>query len=142
MGTPGYMPPEQASAKDVDERADVYALGAIFYHLLGGVEPYKGASADAILAAVLVGPPAPLARAEPGLPTDLVTIIEKEMDRERDARYPTAVQLAEDLSRSDGKLVDAHRYSRRETVLRFLVRHRAAAVVTAAALVVVAVMAW
>jgi eukaryotic-like serine/threonine-protein kinase len=142
MGTPGYMPPEQASARDVDERADVYALGAIFYHLLGGVEPYKGASADAILAAVLVGPPAPLARAEPGLPTDLVTIIEKAMARERDARYPTAVQLAEDLRRfQTGKLVDAHRYSRRELVWRFLVRHRAAAVVTAAALVVVAVMA-
>ena len=142
MGTPGYMPPEQASAKDVDERADVYALGAIFYHLLGGVEPYTGGSADAILAAVLVGPPAPLARAEPGLPTDLVTIVEKAMARERDARYPTAVQLAEDLRRfQTGKLVGAHRYSRRELVLRFLVRHRAAVMVTAAALVVVAAMA-
>ncbi len=142
MGTPGYMPPEQASAKEVDERADVYALGAIFYHLLGGAEPYKGTSADAILAAVLVGPPAPLARVEPGLPPDLVTIVEKAMAREPDARYPTAVQLAEDLRRfQTGKLVGAHHYSRRELVLRFLVRHRAAAVVTAAALVVVAAMA-
>jgi eukaryotic-like serine/threonine-protein kinase len=139
MGTPGYMPPEQAAGKDVDERADVYALGAILYHLLGGAEPYSGASSEAILAAVLAGAPDPLARIEPGLAQDLVTIIEKAMRRDLDARYPTAIQLAEDLRRfQTGKLVGAHRYSRRELVRRFLVRHRAAVMASIAALVAIA----
>ncbi|HWM89028.1 MAG TPA: protein kinase, partial [Kofleriaceae bacterium] len=142
MGTPGYMPPEQAAGKEVDERADVYALGAILYHLLGGAEPYRGASSDAILAAVLAGPPAPLAAVEPRLAQDLVTIVEKAMATDPAARYPTAVQLAEDLRRfQTGKLVGAHRYSRRALVWRFAVRHRAAAVATLAALVTIAAVA-
>jgi WD40 repeat protein/serine/threonine protein kinase len=142
MGTPGYMPPEQAAGNDVDERADVYALGGILYHLLGGAEPYGGASAEAILAAVLAGPPETLARVEPGLAQDLVTIIEKAMAREADGRYRTALQLAEDLRRfQTGKLVGAHRYSRRELVWRFLVRHRAAVVATLAALITIAAVA-
>jgi WD40 repeat protein/serine/threonine protein kinase len=142
MGTPGYMPPEQAAGNDVDERADVYALGAILYHLLGGAEPYRGATGEAILAAVLAGPPEPLARVEPGLAQDLVTIIEKAMARDPDARYPTALQLADDLRRfQTGKLVGAHRYSRRELVWRFLVRHRAAVVASLAALITIAVVA-
>ncbi|HKE14531.1 MAG TPA: protein kinase, partial [Kofleriaceae bacterium] len=142
MGTPGYMPPEQAAGKDVDERADVFALGAILYHVLGGVEPYRGASSEAVLAAVLAGPPAPLERVEPGLAQDLVTIVEKAMAALPDARYPTAFQLVEDLRRfQTGKLVGAHRYSRRELFWRFLVRQRAAVVAGLAALAAIAVIA-
>jgi WD40 repeat protein len=123
MGTPGYMPPEQASGADVDERADVYALGAILYHLLGGGEPY--ATTSQTLEEVLAGPPRRLGELEPELPHDLVTIIEKAMAREREARYRTAVELAEDLRRfQTGQLVVAHRYSRRELVIRFIGRHR------------------
>ena len=142
MGTPGYMPPEQAAGAEVNERADVYALGAILYHLLGGAEPYPGTSAEAILAAVLAGPPARLAQVEPRLAVDLVTIIEKAMAREPDARYPTAVELADDLRRfQTGRLVAAHRYSRRELVWRFAARHRAAVVAGLVALAAVAVVA-
>jgi eukaryotic-like serine/threonine-protein kinase len=142
MGTPGYMPPEQAAGEEVDERADVYALGAILYHLLGGWEPYRGFKPREMIAAVLAGPPEPLARVEPGLAQDLVTIIDKAMAPDPDARYPTAIQLAEDLRRfQTGKLVGAHRYSRRELAWRFVVRHRAAVVASLAALVAIAVVA-
>jgi eukaryotic-like serine/threonine-protein kinase len=140
MGTPGFMPPEQASGEDVDERADVYALGAILYQVLGGAEPYQGKTTDAILAAVLAGPPVALARVEPRLPQDLLTIIEKAMARARESRYPTAVQLAEDLRRfQTGQLVAARRYSRRALAWRFVVRHRAAVVAAMIALVTIAV---
>jgi len=135
MGTPGYMPAEQAAGEDVDERADVYALGAILYHLLGGVEPYRGETAEAILAAVRAGPPAPLSRVEPRLPSDLIAIVEKAMAREPNARYRTALQLAQDLRRfQTGQLVAAHSYSRRELAWRFVGRHRAALVAAAIAL--------
>jgi eukaryotic-like serine/threonine-protein kinase len=139
MGTPGYMPPEQAAGEEVDPRADVYALGAILYHLLGGSPPYTGPNAAAILAAVIAGPPARLLQLAPGLPQDLVTIVEKAMAREPGARYATAVELAQDLRRfQTGQLVAAHRYSRRQLIWRFLVRHRGAAVVSLVAVVAIA----
>jgi eukaryotic-like serine/threonine-protein kinase len=125
MGTPGYMPPEQAAGADVGERADVYSLGAILYHLLAGTEPYPGASGAEVLARVLEGPPPRPAEIEPGLPHDLCTIIEKAMSRDPADRYPSALELALDLRRfQTGQLVAAHRYSRRELAIRFVVRHR------------------
>jgi eukaryotic-like serine/threonine-protein kinase len=125
MGTPGYMPPEQAAGEDVDQRADVYALGAILYAALGAAEPYASSTSGKILDDVLAGPPRPLAEVEPELPQDLVTIVGKAMARRREDRYPSAVDLAEDLRRfQTGQLVAAHRYSRRELVIRFVVRHR------------------
>ena len=142
MGTPAYMPPEQAGGQEVDERADVYALGAILYHVLGGTEPYHGVTSDEILAEVIARPPRPIAELAPSLPTDLGTIIEKAMARDASGRYPTAVELAEDLRRfQTGQLVAAHRYSRRELLWRFVARHRGPLSVAAAALAVVAVIA-
>ena len=125
MGTPGFMPPEQAAGEEVDPRADVYALGAILYAALGGAEPYATSTSQNILDDVLAGPPRPLAQVEPELPHDLVTIVDKAMARKRDDRYPSAVELADDLRRfQTGQLVAAHSYSRRELVIRFVVRHR------------------
>ena len=57
MGTPAYMPSEQACGERVDERADVYALGAMLYHALVGRPPHAGTTIDAILESVLRGPP-------------------------------------------------------------------------------------
>jgi WD40 repeat protein len=125
MGTPGYMPREQAAGEEVDQRADVYALGAILYAALGAAEPYATSTSGKILDDVLAGPPRPLADVEPELPQDLVTIVGKAMARRKEDRYPSAVELAEDLRRfQTGQLVAAHRYSRRELVIRFIVRHR------------------
>src|SRR5580704_1635450 len=70
VGTPSYMPPEQASGGIVDERADVYALGALLYHVVAGRPPYRGRNAGEILAAVEAGPPAPIAELEPDVPDD------------------------------------------------------------------------
>src|SRR6185436_18722971 len=77
MGTPAYMPPEQARGSSVDERADVYALGAILYQLLAGACPYEGESSVEILRQVQAGPPEPLATRQPGIPEDLLTIVNK-----------------------------------------------------------------
>lgn len=137
MGTPAYMPPEQARGEVVDERADVYAVGAILYHLLGGVRPYvEGYSADDVLRRVAAGPPRPLAALAPELPPELVAIVERALARERDDRYPTAQGLAEDLRRfTAGQLVRAHRYSARELVVRWVRRNRALVATAATAVV-------
>ncbi|MDI3289343.1 protein kinase [Polyangium sp. 15x6] len=134
MGTPAYMPPEQAAAEPVDERADVYALGAILYHLLAGRAPYAGVNGMKILQRVLEGPPTPLPRMQRGIPLDLLAIVDKAMARDPAARYPTAKALAEDLRRFlAGQLVGVHEYTTREKAWRFARRHRAALSVAAAA---------
>jgi len=139
LGTPAYMAPEQALGDAVDERADVYALGALLYHVLSGERPYRGTSADEVLANVISGPPPALAERVPGVPVDLVTIVEKAMAREPGDRYPNAGALAEDLKRfQSGQLVGAHRYTSGQLVRRWLRRQRTAVTVAMLALVALA----
>jgi WD40 repeat protein/serine/threonine protein kinase len=127
MGTPAYMPLEQATGKRVDERADVYALGAILYHLLAGACPYEGDEPMAILRQVVIAPPTPLEQRQKGIPQDLLTIVRKAMARDPADRYPSAKELADDLRRfQTGQIVGAHKYSRMERFRRFVRRHRAA----------------
>nr|HEX4314472.1 serine/threonine-protein kinase [Kofleriaceae bacterium] len=137
MGTPSYMPPEQARGARVDERADVYSLGALLYHVLSGTAPFTGRTVDDILTAVLSREPTPLAELVPGVPRDLADLVAKAMARDPAARYPTAEALADDLRRfQTGQLVGAHAYSPIELVRRWLRRHRAP--VTVAAVLVAA----
>ena len=137
VGTPAYMAPEQAAGEPIDERADVYALGAMLYHLLSGRLPYRG-QGTAIVAQVIAGPPPPLERVEPHVPAELAAVVSRSMDRERAARY-SAAELAAELRRfTTGQLVAAYRYSARERLGRWGRRHRGAVVVAAAALVLLA----
>jgi tetratricopeptide (TPR) repeat protein len=132
IGTPAYMAPEQARAEALDERADVYGLGALLYHVLSGRPPYAGWSARDVLAQVDVGPPPPLAKLMPGLPTDLVAIVTKAMMPAPGDRYPSAQSMAEDLRRfSAGQLVSAHVYTARALVRRWAHRNRAVVSVAA-----------
>jgi WD40 repeat protein len=127
VGTPAYMPREQAAGLPVDERADVYALGAILYHLVAGTPPYGSRTAAGAIRRVLEAPPRPLGERVPDAPADLIDIIEKAMARDPAARYPSARELTEDLRRfANGQIVSAHVYSRAERVRRFLVANRAA----------------
>ncbi|WP_225409956.1 serine/threonine-protein kinase [Stigmatella hybrida] len=139
MGTPAYMPPEQAAGMPVDERADVYALGAILYHLLAGARPYDGDTSDQVLTRVIKGPPPPLASLQEFIPRDLLAIVTKAMARRPEDRYATARELAEDLRRfQTGQIVGAYAYSRMELLRRFLRRYRAVVTVTGVALLVLA----
>jgi WD40 repeat protein len=125
MGTPSYMAPEQAAGDDVDQRADVYALGGILYHVLAGVPPYPGAYAEA-MEALYSKRPEPLATRAPAVPTALVAIVDKAMAERPEDRYVTARELADDLRRfHTGQLVAAHRYTIVERALRLARRHRA-----------------
>ncbi len=99
MGTPEYMPVEQAQGRSVDQRADVYAIGAMLYHVLSGVPPYQGASSEEVLRAVTKADPIPIRLRLSEVPEKLAAIVAKAMARDRNDRYPTARELREDLRR-------------------------------------------
>ncbi|HEY2517232.1 MAG TPA: serine/threonine-protein kinase [Polyangiaceae bacterium] len=142
LGTPQFMPPEQAGGLAIDARADVYSLGACMYHALSGVPPYEARDPGEAIRELLAGPPRPLAEAATGIPADLATIVAKAMARKKEDRYATAKGLAEDLQRfAAGRLVKAHVYTARELVRRWAVKHRAAVMVASAAVVALAVLA-
>ena len=140
VGTPAYMPPEQASGQCVDQRADVYALGAVLYHVLVGSPPYSGATAVEVLQQVLDGPCAPLRDREPGAPPDLITVVAKAMARDPADRYRSARELAQDLKRfQTGQLVAAHHYTPFQLLWRWLRRRRLAVAVGAVAAILLVV---
>jgi non-specific serine/threonine protein kinase/serine/threonine-protein kinase len=133
LGTPHYMPPEQARGLPVDERADVYALGAMLYFLLTGAPPHAGSSGQEVLASAMSGGIEPVDRLEPDAPPDLVAIVNKAMAPSPEDRYPTARELAADMKRFEtGQLVSAYSYSLRDLVRRFVTRHRAEVMVAVA----------
>ncbi len=137
MGTPAYMPPEQALGEAVDQRADVYALGALLFHVLAGRPPVVGNSSDEMLATIVAGDAPSLGELQPGVPPDLLAIVAKATAHAPADRYPSARELAADLRKfQTGQLVSAHRYSRRQLALRWLRRHRTAVTVAAVAVAV------
>ncbi|MBK8266401.1 MAG: protein kinase [Nannocystis sp.] len=141
MGTPAYMPPEQAYGDPVDARADVYAIGAVLYHVIAGAPPYEAETPAALLTKVMTEEPAPLETRQPGAPRELVTIVRKAMAERSVDRYPSAKELAEDLRRFQaGQFVAAHHYSRAARLRRLLRRYRAPLAVGGVALVLLATL--
>jgi tetratricopeptide (TPR) repeat protein len=136
LGTPGYMSPEQARGGPVDERADVYALGAMLRDVL---TPRPGD--EDLTAPARDRPPArPAPRVMRGAPAELVAIVNKAMATAPAARYPTARELAADLHRfHTGQLVSAHRYGAVMLARRFVRKHRAAVVASAVLLVALSI---
>ena len=140
LGTPAYMPPEQAQGRRVDERADVYALGAILYDLLTGDAPYAGVGND-VLRQVKEGAPPPIDTLVPEAPRDLISIAAKAMARDPDERYRDAGELAEELRRFDNGLrVHAHAYSPGDLFRRWMRRNRKALVSLAVAIAMLLVV--
>jgi eukaryotic-like serine/threonine-protein kinase len=131
LGTPAFMAPEQARGESVDQRADIYALGALLYYTLCGAPLYDPRPGD-FLKRVIHEPPVPLKQREPRISPDLVAIVEKATAREPGKRYPTAGELVADLRRyQEGNLVAAHAYTPRELAVRWVRQRRLAVALTA-----------
>jgi serine/threonine-protein kinase len=98
-GTPAYLSPEQALAKPLDRRTDVYSLGVVLYELLGGRPPFKGDNPPQTLVRLIQDEAVPLSRLNPAVPRDLETIVMKCLEKEPGRRYDSARAFAEDLDR-------------------------------------------
>jgi serine/threonine protein kinase len=91
VGTPAYMSPEQAMGeKDVDGRADLYALGIVGWQMLAGELPFQSENTPGMLMKHISEPPRPLSRFRHDLPTNLVYAIERVMAKSRKDRWPDA----------------------------------------------------
>ncbi|MCY0992607.1 serine/threonine-protein kinase [Nannocystis sp. ILAH1] len=135
VGTLRYMPPEQARGAAVDARSDVYALGAVLFHVLAGRPPHAALERAQLLARLVAGEVEDLRPRVPEAPRELVAIVQKAMSPEPGDRYAGAVALAEDLRRfAAGRLVDAHRYQPGELLRLWLRRHRVAVAAIVAAM--------
>ena len=104
MGTPSYMPPEQAAGKikELGASCDIYALGAILYECLTGRPPFRGATPMETVLQVLNEEPRPVRQHNPQALRDLDTICHKCLQKEPAYRYSSALQLAQDLERFRG----------------------------------------
>lgn len=137
FGTPGYIAPEQAKgpAAKLTPAADVYSLGAILFDLFTGHPPFLGEHALAVIQQASEKPAPKLRSLAPALDRDLETICGRCLEREPQARYRSAGDLAIDLERwLEGRPIIARRVSSPVRVWRWSKRNRPAAVATAAAL--------
>ena len=97
LGTPGYMSPEQADGRAVDGRTDVFALGVVIYEMTTGVRPFRGRSAMEILIATTRDEPTRPRALAPALSPLLERVILRCLEKNADARYADARELAKDL---------------------------------------------
>ena len=99
LGTLAYMSPEQARAEELDERTDLFSLGAVLYEMATGTQAFTGASAAVVYDAILNRTPTPAHRLNPSLSIDLNRVIEKALEKDPRFRYQHASDLRTDLER-------------------------------------------
>ncbi|MFN0242083.1 MAG: serine/threonine-protein kinase [Planctomycetota bacterium] len=150
LGTPAYMSPEQArnEVERLGPRSDVYAIGAMLYHLLSGQAPYlpRGSrvASHVVLRWLLEGPPQPLHEIRQDLPAELGAICEKAMARDPDQRYADMRELADDLrAYLENRVVSAYETGSLAEMKKWIRRNKGVAVSTAAGILVAfAALGW
>ena len=112
IGTPAYMSPEQAAGdREIDGRADLYALGTLGYQMLAGRLPFEANSTPALLVKQLTEKPLPIVERRPDTPPDLAGIIMRLLEKEPSARFATADELSAAL---DGRISSGYQPPQRQ----------------------------
>ena len=100
MGTPAYVSPEQAQGANVDSRADIYGMGVMIYEMLTGKKPYDADSPMSVAVRHITEPIPDILQAKPDLPIEVDAIIRTAMAKDREERYPNAIELSRALNRA------------------------------------------
>ena len=135
VGTPQYMAPEQAQGQKVDERADLYSLGALLFFMLTGRPPFVKEDILALLLAVATETSPPMSQFRAGLSREVEWIVEKCLEKSPQDRYASAKRLRQDIERLlSREPVSVGPPSLARHLRRYLVRHRKGVVLTLLAL--------
>jgi serine/threonine protein kinase len=140
LGTPGYMAPEQAAGalNEIDERTDVYSLGALLYALLTARAPYVGEDSNQVIADTLTREITPVRELAPSTPRSLAAICEKALARYKEDRYQLVEELGDDVRRFlEGRSVLARPDPWPVKLWRLAMRHKAIAALSLALVLVI-----
>lgn len=99
VGTLPYMSPEQALGKPLDTRTDLFSFGVMLYEMVTGQMPFQGDTTGVLLLEIVQGVPESPRQFNPAIPDELQRIIEKCLEKHREARYQLAAEIREDLTR-------------------------------------------
>jgi serine/threonine protein kinase/tetratricopeptide (TPR) repeat protein len=149
IGTPEYMSPEQAEAKEVDQRSDIYSLGIILYEMATGRVPFEGETALSIAMKHKGEIPKNPKQFNPNIPEDLASVILKCLAKDKDKRYQSAAELHGELDKIEKGLPTTERVvpekkpvTSREITLQFSPKKLAVPALVIIVLILAALVTW